>query len=226
MDIVVVYIYPQDGAGQYHELSIRFLDSYHRNPPGRQHDLVVVCNGSPVTEEARMKFSSIPRTIFLEHDNSGYDLGGFQRAAREIPCDLMVFFGVSTYFRGGGWLDRMVWAYQQHGMAQYGTMGNMGDARSRVHPHLRTTAFWMPPELMNGYPIIIQRPEQRYGFEHGPNCFTSWVRQNGFPSWVVNWRTEYNWPEWNESTNGFHRGNQSDLLVGDRFTMPPYYPHP
>jgi len=226
MQIVVVYVFPLGVAGKYHDMAVRFLDTYHQHPPGMTHDTVIVCNGAPLTDEIRWMFDALPGIIYLEHDNSGFDVGAYQRAAREIPCDLMVFFGGSTYLRGPNWLQRMVGAYQAHGDAQYGTMGNVGQRHANVSPHIRTTAFWMPPHLMNSYPTVITKPEQRYGFEHGRNCFTSWVSTQGLKSWVVNWSREYEWPNWNDSPNGFHRGNQSDLIAGDRLTMPPYYPTP
>lgn len=225
MQVTVIYIYPMAGEGRYGQLALNFLESYRSNPPGYKHDTVVVANGAPITEDMRHMFGGLPGLILFEHDNSGYDIGAWQHVCREIPSEMVVFLGASTYFKGANWLKRMVEAVEAHGDAQYGTMGNLGNLQG-VAPHIRTTAFWMFQSLFNSYPIAIIKAEQRYEFEHGRSCFTSWVQSIGLKSWVINWRSDLVWPHWNDSPNGFHRGNQMDLMVGDRLTMPPYYPHP
>lgn len=222
MKVATVYIYPPHPS--YEPYVLRFLDSYHDNPPGTNHESIVVLNGTKPTSDLYCLFSSLPNLTFLEHDNSGYDIGGYQLAARTIPCDLMVFFSTSTYFFRPGWLLRMLFATERHGNAQYGAMGNRGDIPVKVWPHIRTTAFWMKPELMNGYPHRVTHPEQRHPFEHGQQCFTSWLTKQGVLSWVITWSRELLWRDWDADPNGFSRGNQSNLLAGDRMTEAPYYP--
>jgi hypothetical protein len=187
---------------------------------------VVVLNGGKATAEIRCLFSSLPNLRFLEHDNSGYDIGGFQHAARECASDLAVFFGASTYFNGEGWLVRMAAAFQRHGNAQYGSMGNRGYPRGRVWPHLRTTGFWCAPALLRAYPRIVTRPEERYPFEHGPACFTSFCASKRIKSWEITWTRDMVPAEWGSDPNGYHRGSQSGLLAGDRLCEPPFYPFP
>lgn len=224
MNIAIVYVYPVCTGARYEDYALRFLSEYQKFPPGMEHQSVVVLNGGRASSEIFCLFSPLPNLQFLEHDNSGYDIGAFQMAARSIPCDMIVFFGASTYFTRSGWLIRMATSFQRHGNAQYGAMGNRGDNAVAVWPHIRTTAFWMDPRLMNSYPHIINRPEQRHPFEHGPNCFTSWVKQQGLASWVVTWSSELQWANWDSCPNGFQRGNQSELLAGDHICEPPYYP--
>lgn len=215
MSVAVVYVYPLDGQGDYFNSAFRFLDSYYRNPPGIDHDTIIVCNGAKRSFEAEMLFGSMPHLQFLEHDNSGYDIGAFQHAARDIPADIMVFFGVTTFFGHPGWLRRMVESCQRHGNAQYGAMGNRGDARVSVCPHIRTTAWWMSPKLLSAYPQIVSRPEQRHPFEHRKGCFTDWVTTLGLKSWVVTWTREVLWEQWDSDPNGFQQGDQSSLLAYD-----------
>jgi hypothetical protein len=224
MKIIVVYVFPMNGAGAYMDLAIRFLTSYHEHPAGLDHEFLVVCNGAPVTDEARFLFDSVPNVRYMQHDNSGYDIGAFQKSARENPCDLMLFFGVTAYIRGPQWLKRVWDSYQKHGDTLYGVMGNRGDGRFRIYPHIRTTGFWMSPALLNKYPHVISRPEQRYGFEHGKECLTSWIKKRGLIPWVVSFSGEYQWEQWDSFPNGFHRGDQSDLIFGDKNSCPPYYP--
>ena len=85
MTATVVYVYPVC-APQYEHYALRFLDSYHRFPPAVQHDTVVVLNGCRENAETQCLFASLPRLRFLEHDNSGYDIGAFQHAAQFLLC--------------------------------------------------------------------------------------------------------------------------------------------
>lgn len=224
MKICVVYIYPLGGESGYYDKAIKFLHTYHENPPGIQHDTAIVCNGTPATEETQFLFGSLPNCSFINHDGSGLDIGGYQLAARTVPCDLMVFFGSSTYFKRVGWLIRMFTSFNLHGDTIYGAMGNQGDVHSWVKPHIRTTGFWMSPGLMNRYPIKVTQSDQRYEFEHGPTGLTSWVIAQGKQPWVVAWDGDYRLQTCDHIPNGFHRGNQENLLVGDRMSSPPYYP--
>lgn len=226
MKIVVVYVYAKGiQSGKYEYYALRFLHCYNSFPPGIDHDTVIVLNGSRNSSETTCLFSSLPNCHFLQHDNSGYDIGAFQLAARTVPCDMMLFFGSSTFFFRSGWLKRMAEAYQKHGNAQYGAMGNRGNLAVNVWPHIRTTAFWMHPSLMNSYPKRIQRHQDRHPFEHGQNCFTNWTTKQGIKSWVVNWTDELEWENWDSNPNGFSRGDQSALLAGDHLCERPYYPN-
>jgi hypothetical protein len=211
-------------GAKYDDYAFRFLNSYHANPPGLQHETVVVLNGLNQSSAIACLFSPLQQCSFLNHDNSGFDIGAFQHAAREVPCDLMVFFGASTYFSRPGWLIRMATSFNQHGNAQYGAMGNRGNLTVGVWPHIRTTAFWMDPKLMNAYPTIVTTPGQRHPFEHGQGCFTDWVTKQGLRSWVITWDRDSLWEQWNDDPEGYSRGGQSGLLAGDRMSEPPYYP--
>lgn len=226
MKIVVVYVYPPSIYPKYEENAIRFLESYHQCPAGIEHEVHVVVNGQTVKSETRCLFSSLQNCRFIEHDNSGYDIGAFQKASHSSICDLMVFFGSSGYVRGPGWLKRMAEAFQKRGNALYGSMGNLGDPNVNVYPHVRTTGFWLSPTLFNAHPMVVRTAKQRYPYEHGPDCLTEWVRKQGLKVWIVTWGGEYEIPYWDSIPNGFHRGNQSELLTGDRVTDPPFYHSP
>ena len=220
--IVVVYIFPMNGAGGFFDLALRFIQTYTKFPAGHDHQVVVVCNGSPVTEEAQCLFGEIQNCLFLEHDNSGYDIGGFQKASREIPGDLMVFFGATAYIRGPGWLARMVDAWQKHGDTLYGTTGNRGHVAVGVQPHVRTTGFFLSASLFNQYPHQVTTPGGRYPFEHGPECLTTWIKSRRLHPFIVAWTGEYPEALWDSIPNGFRQGNQSNVITGDRMTRIPY----
>jgi hypothetical protein len=224
--IICVYVYPNGGAGEYRQRGAQFAASHSEKLPGIPHETLVVCNGVGVNDDTRELFARLPQCSFIDHDNSGWDIGGFLLAARTVPCDLMVFFGSHTYFRKPGWLARMLEIYLERGVALYGCTGNQGDLRVGVHPHIRTTGFWCPPSLLAAYPHPVTSTGgggQRYQFEHGQNCLTNWVKGLGMVPWVVGWNDVKHVDVCDSMPNGYHQGDQSNLLVGDRLTAPPYY---
>lgn len=215
--IAVVYVYPIFGA-KHDALAARFLDSYKRCPVSVSHTLYVVSNGGPPTPYMKRTLATVKHEIVV-HDDTGWDIGAYRKCAKEIPCDLMVFFGGSSYVKGSGWLDRMVAAWQKHGRAIYGAMGSLGH-----NIHIRTTGWWAPPDLLNEYPHPTDSTSRsRYAFEHGENGLTMWAIKKGLKAFVVTWDNTYEWRQWDSIPNGFQKGNQSALLAGDRLTEPPFY---
>lgn len=224
--IVCTYIFPMNGANGFFDLALRFIQSYMLYPAGYDHQMVIVCNGSPVTPETEALFGDIPNCAFVEHDNSGLDIGGFQKVSREIPGDLMVFLGATAYIRGPGWLARMVEAWNKHGDTLYGSTANRGHAAVGVEPHIRTTGYWISSSLFNAYPYQVTRPEHRYPFEHAKTSLTSWIKSRRLVPWLVSWESEYQEPAWDSVPGGYHNGSQHNVIIGDRLTMPPYHPVP
>jgi hypothetical protein len=222
MKVCIVYIYPSTFNGASDHYVARFLETYVRNPSRIDHQSIVVLNGGKQNSELACMFSPLKNLTFFEHDDSGWDIGAYQHAAREFDCDMMVFLGTSAWIKGPGWLDRMASAFMKHGDHLYGVMGNQGFGP--VHAHIRTTGFWMSPGLLNEYPVIVSRLDQRYPFEHGQQCLTRFVWNKGKKVFVVTWNGEYEHPHWDSIPNGYHKGNQGALLIGDRLTDPPYYP--
>lgn len=225
MTICVVYVLPVFG-GSYLDNAERFIATYNLHPPGIAHRLIVVSNGGPPNIEMKSLFAACDQEPeWYEHDNSGYDIGAFQAVAKAVPCDLMGFFGNTAYLRGEGWLRRVAEAFARHGPQHlYGSMGNDGDNRVNVYPHIRTTGFFCAPIMMNLHPLRVTRPEHRYPFEHGPLCLTQWFRNAGHKALIVTWTGEHEWP-WDAIPGGFHQGDQHALISGDKNSAPPYYPY-
>jgi len=222
MRVVIVYIYPSTLNGQSDGYVARFLQSYVDNPTKVDHQSIVVCNGGKPNSELLCMFSCLRNLEFFEHDDSGWDIGAFQHVAVEVPADMMVFIGTSAWIKGKYWLDRMVAAFNKHGDHLYGCMGNQGNGSS-VHPHIRTTGFWLRPAMLNNYPVKVRDYGQRYPFEHGQQCLTRHFWNHGRKAFVVSWTGEYEYPHWDSIPNGYHRGDQTNLLIGDRMTDQPYY---
>jgi hypothetical protein len=222
MKIAIVYAFVNTGDAERISQAVRFIETYNANPPGMDHDSVVVLNGhGNGLGFAAALFASLPNLTILQHDNSGWDIGAFQMAARTIPCDLMLFFGASAWIPKPGWMKRVYESCQTRGLGLFGCHGNQGVGS--VFPHVRTTGFWINPELLNRYPHQVTEPGQRYPFEHGSQCVSKWVREQGLGVWVVGWDGEYPLERCNSMPNGIHRGDQSNLLFRDRLTDPPFY---
>src|SRR5260221_5060464 len=221
-----LYVLPLTGHQGFSSKALEFALSYQRNPPGLKHDTTIVCNGAPATQPTKDLFNGLPNLTFIDHDNSGWDIGAFQMAAKRSAAQLMLFCGAHTYFRKPGWLKRMQETFVAFGDTLFGSTGNQGDLRFNVHAHVRTTGFWCSPQLFAQYPHLVTTQGgggERYAMEHGENCLTNWIRQQGKVAWIAAW--DGLWPVQNCDSipNGYHKGDQSNLVVGDRLTMPPYY---
>jgi hypothetical protein len=117
---------------------------------------------------------------FLEHNNYAKDIGAFILAAASLDCDLMVCLGSPVHFHKVGWLDRIADIYLQLGPGLYGPWGFHSPA-----PHIRTTAFWLPPALLLSYPHPVDN-EHRYDFEHGAQrSLLQWTLRNELPVAMV-----------------------------------------
>mgnify|MGYP001587756866 CR=1 FL=1 len=232
--IAIVYIYPLNGFQGFSMKALEFAQSYQRNPPGLKHETIIVANGEPITQSSKDLFEPLQNKVYIDHDNSGWDIGGFQAAARHPVsegAEMMVFFGAQTYFRNSGWLARMHEVFMELGDTLYGSSGNKGDERFGVFPHVRTTAFWCSRALFNGYPHQVKEcgaglDGERYRMEHGRDCFTSWVIRQGRQPWIVGRDCVFPIQQCDSLPGGYHNGDQHNLLVGDRMTCPGYYHTP
>jgi GT2 family glycosyltransferase/Tfp pilus assembly protein PilF len=210
--IAVVYVHPIPPEPKHLEQTQRFLQSYREFPAQQDHTLYVMCNGGPPTDETRALFSSV-NCQFREHDDTGWDIGAFQRAAREIGCDMMVFLGGHAYFRKAGWLRRMAEVFDPAHL--------FGATASHEHDsHIRTTGFWCAPDLLRSYPHQVVTYPQRLEFEQGEKSLTRWAQSLGRQCFMVTWSGCYPVLEWRDERNWniYRRGDQSECLVFDRVT--------
>lgn len=204
MKICICYVFPNLNPGLYEPMARRFVRSYQEHPPGETpHDIVVVSNGSLIGPRQRTVFDPLP-VQFTDHNNYGKDIGAFMSVAIGNQSDLLVCFGSHIYFHRAGWLDRMVDAYLDIGPGLYGCWGFFEPS-----PHIRTTAFWLPPELLSAYPWPIDN-SHRYNFEHGPKqSILQWTLHNGLPVTMVGWNRSYIYPE-------FTHLSEADSLMWDQ----------
>lgn len=205
MKTTLIYIHlPHDP--EHVDLAARFLSTYHANPPLYPHDTMIVCNGSAPTAHTQILFSSLnPR--FLVHDDSGFDIGAYQAAAKLVETDSMFCCGGPCYFRKAGWLQRIAQAWTRYGPGMYGTLSSY-----EIRPHFCTSGFAVPPSFIRSYPRVVTK-EERYNFEHGPTSLVYNVIGQGKPAILVTWDGEYTWPHWRTPPNIYCKGDQSNCLT-------------
>jgi len=202
MRIAVVYVFVPTLA--YENMARRFATEYINHPPGEsEHDLFVCVNGGGKVTPGQERLFDPLVPQFIYHDNSAKDLGAYFKAARTIPCDVLVCIGSPVRPRLAGWLDRMAAAVEQNGPGIYGCW-----AFHEPTKHIRTTMFWITPELLNAYPYAIDN-SRRYWFEHSANSITSWCLRNGFCACQVTARGAFHVEQW-------HTPEQEDCLMLDQ----------
>lgn len=207
MKIAVAYVFPLVNLRIYYPLAQRFAKTYVQFPAGIEHELHVIHNGSLATDLEKRVFDGIPHTLHTR-DNFGWDIGAYQYAALRLECDLLVCLGAPVHFYRPGWLERMTDTYVLEGPGYFGCWG------FRFPFHIRTTAFWLPPALLNSYPDLVGTARRsRYQFEHGPNSLARHTLQLGFEATVVSWKETWPHDRWDQAKTGI-----GDCLCLDQHT--------
>lgn len=208
MKILVAYTCVTNGTVT-EEFASRFVASYLTFPAGREHELVIVCNGGPLSYYRGGLFTGL-NCGFLPRSNNGWDLGGYREVANGIgkTADLLLCLGESVYFQAPNWLDRLAECFQKHGPGMYGFFSS-----HIVRAHLGTTAFATTPALLNSYTRPFNTRKDRYEFEHGKDAFWRLLAKRGIGSWLVTWDGCWNPMHWRLPPNIMFRGDQSNLLM-------------
>lgn len=209
MKVSVVFV-RVNGKDQYSQPAKRWLESYLKFKPNIPHEVVVV-NRYKDSQDAL--FDEVA-SRYVRYDGMGWDCGTWQFAGRNIEADLLVCFNTRTYITGNGWLDRFVDCVSENGKGVYGPMSSL-----EVAPHIRTPCMIFQPDIINGYPGIVNDRQNTYqfesmGFGNIPN-FTLWCRQQGFKTMLITWDGCYDLNEWRNPPNIFRRGDQSNCIVKD-----------
>jgi hypothetical protein len=198
------------GGPQTLDYAARFAASYHANPPGIDHETLIICNGGPAQAAVGVSLMSLPRPIFFARANDGgWDISAYMEAAKgpAAGADLMLCFGQSIFFHRAGWLERIVSSWQKYGPGIYGAF-----ASNTVRPHINTTGFCTSADLLSRYPYTVKDKDTRYEFEHGLKSFWRILRQSGRPAMLVTWDGEYPPERWRHPSNILWRGNQTNCL--------------
>lgn len=206
MKVAIGYVYPLVQARTYYASAQRFAQTYQRFPADYPHELHILANGHEPTRNELAPFAGVTAQIH-PYDNTGWDIGAFQRFAESADCDLLVCFGAKCHFHRSGWLAAMVDAVCEHGAGLFGCTAYVGHLT-----HVRTTSFWFPPQLLRSYPAYIGTSRSsRYEFEHGKTSFTHHVLGLGFPVVMATWGGSYLYPDWHN-----HAPDRNSILVRDQ----------
>lgn len=208
MKVAVCYVYPLVNPFLYQPLALRFRQTYQFVPSGYPHELHLLFNGGQPNEAALRSLGDLSYQPHY-YNNQGWDIGAYQKAAEDIPCDLMVCLGAPVHFHKPDWLLYMAHAYILNGPALYGCWAYLAP-----NWHVRTTCFWFPPDLLKAYPhTITSSRASRYEFEHGNNSITRFTLSAGMECWMVTRSGTYPFSQWQD-----HAPGPDDSLVLDQFT--------
>lgn len=202
--VALVYVYPSSG---FETAAIRFVGSYTKHHPEYPHSAIVVVNGGTVSTKVKKLFEPLQPSYFT-HDNSGWDIGAFLAVSHHIKAEAMFCLGANTHFKRSGWLKRYAEVWRQHGPGMYGTL-----ASNEVRPHLCTTGFLAPPEMLQAYPYKVDSQEDRYEFEWGKGAFWRRVQKTGMPVKMITWDGVWGMDQLRVPKNIYRRGDQSNCLV-------------
>ncbi len=205
-------------------LAYRFLSTYVSFPPHVEHNMILLTDPG-YEEQAVELFRMLPNVRAVSTPDAGKDLSRYFAWAEQTDADVMLCMGGSTYCRRAGWGLKAISAFQRLGEVNlYGACGHTG--QGPVQPHIRTTGFWCSPKVMRKYPLRPQNHAERYQVEHGVGCLSSWFTNQGHKALVVSFAGEWDLAHANDDPNGYARGTQFNLLLGDRLTCPPYQAYP
>lgn len=221
MSLDVIYCFP--GSGDNHlQYAWRFLNSMLQFPPMIQCNLVLLTDQSNY-DEALEIFSVVPGVRAMVTPDHAKDLSRYEAYIKQCSSECVMMLCGSTYCRKPGWGLVAYRAFQNMGGSNlYGACGHTG--AGPVRPHLRSTGFWGSPALLRRYPGWPKDVSGRYGMEHGAGCLSDWVRSQGGQCWVINFGSQHTLDRANDDLQGYARGQQQNLLIGDRLTMPPFQP--
>lgn len=196
----------------YEQYTARFLNTYRQHPAGCDHSLHLCCCGGPISN-TMLDWFGADSDECSEYFGGGWDNGAYQYASKLLNCDLAVFMAAPVYFFRDNWLRPIADAYGEFGRGLYGPQCSYENA-----PHVRTSCFACPPDLLSEYPHTIDTRDKCCRFEHRPDAwnFTHWVLDKGLPVKMVLPAGRYDLPDWRKPENIFRRGDQRNLLTWDR----------
>lgn len=209
MRVVICYIVVTQGVNTL-EWASRFATTYRMFRPGADHDLLLCCNGGPVSTQVGLLFEGLNATFWPRENDPGWDVTAYISAARgpAADADLIICLGETCYFHRENWLPRLLQAHSHHGMGMYGFFSS-----NVVRPHMNTTGFAANPVYLRDYPLPIRTRGDRYEFEHGLNSFWKYVRRRAGATKLVTWDGEWEPFQWRMPANILWRGDQSNCLL-------------
>ena len=208
--VALVYIHVPSNR-KFETDATEFVSSYLANPPGIQHETMIVCNSETPNHYRAELFNQLPGVRVIQHNNDGWDIGGYLAAAKQLAgeCDVMICCGSQTTFPKPGWLLRFLEAWSKYGPGVYGSC-----ATYQIRPHINTSGFACAPAMLLRYQGPISTKRDRYEFEHGAHAFWIQMAQAGYPVKLVTHNDgELDWKDWRKPMGIYCRGDQWNCLT-------------
>jgi hypothetical protein len=219
---VLAYLVPLDAWDKYAASAERFARSYCQFPAEVEHELIVVCCNGPGTAgygRVRALFKGLA-SRFETYHGGGWDIGAGQATAHKVDADFLVCANAGVHFYRAGWLRRLCEARLEQGDGLYGATASYESSPfvpGRVNAHIRTSFYGCSPHLFRRFPHLIDSREASLRFEAGDWNFLRWVEDQGLPGFMVTWDGCYRKEDFRRPPNVFRKGDQSNLLIRDRY---------
>jgi hypothetical protein len=216
-----------------------FESSYRDNPGGCEHRLLIASKDvrDPDTAQAcRNLADGLPGTSLLEVSPAPLDLGTYVEIAQRVESRFFCFLNSESRPLDPRWLEKLMLQLSAPGVGLVGASGSYESFSSNApfvtrplrrrqfppfpNPHVRTNAMMISRELMLSLDWRkVTRKLDAWKLESGSQNITRQVWGRGLDAMVVGRDGRaYDRDSYYES-NTFRRGDQPNLLVGDKRTM-------
>jgi len=206
----------------------RFVTSYKNFPTGIPHRLYVIYKGYHDAEhlaEGQSCFADLPHTE-IHTDDSGFDIGCYQRAARDMREELVCFLNTKSEVLCANWLRNLAKHLARPGVGLVGNTGSYESLHYKIptipqfpNPHIRTNAFLIRRTLFTGIAarFDIRTKTDGWMFESGPDGLSRQVVREGLQLLVVGRAGKaYESSSWPES-NTYRTANAAPLIGDDTY---------
>jgi len=193
----------------------RFSNSYRQYSAGIAHDLILlITNPNPPTTKYINNFANLSYAL-MHYSGSGWDIGAYQSASRDLHAyDMVMFLNSQAFPVKHNWLLSFYRVFSLYGLSILGACSSF-----QIAPHIRTASLATSPTLLTDYPLTVTNRSEACLFEHSLHNFSLWGLHKGLPVGTV---TTHGYTSLKESRNDpeiFRRGGQTALLIEDRHTL-------
>lgn len=212
MNVKIVLPLPLDNWSTFDPFIHRFIDTFKEHQPGHSYLLIAVGNNATVPDDVRSWFDGI-NTRFIRYDGQGYNLGSAQAALSVcFDHDFMICMSSRCYFHKPNWLFHYVSARREFGPGLYG-VGSFEQKR-----HIRLCAFGIDANIFRCNPNQVTTPDEGHRLEVQDWCLTDFVEDIGGSVIQASFAGAHEEKDWRTPDNIFRRGDQSNLLVFDKWS--------
>ena len=144
----------------------------------------------------------------------GWDVGSYVYSARKLErYDLVLFMNSQARFKTESALEKILQAWTELPSGMIGLSSSF-----EVTPHVRTSAFGIPPKLLLEHASNVRSRYEACVFEHSPSSITSGLSAKGLPVRIVYSSGSRLLSNSRDIPGVFRSDQQQELLVSDRHT--------